>query len=209
MFKHLQYLWNDYQNFIQCHKHKKIETALKQLEVEIREQRDKIKQNEKLMKLEEERMKLATPRFETIEEKKARIVQMQELKEFGEVAVSFRLSTPNPEYLYCGQVIDPQYKLHPDQLHVAMTTEQRNNDLQESKHVMNLDRKKAYVHFQNPITSYGSKKQVTKTRFTSYQSSPITELNKDRKRHTDSLSSNFLKQQQINNIKHGRQISVM
>ena len=49
--------------------------------------------------------KLSTPRFETMEEKKARLEREEERAELqGDIAVSFRLSTPNPKYIYYTEV---------------------------------------------------------------------------------------------------------
>ena len=66
-------------------------------------------------KLEEERKRSSVLHFETEEERKARFMKEKELKEFGEVAVSFRLSSPRPDYTYYGQMGSLHYQLHPEQ----------------------------------------------------------------------------------------------
>ena len=43
---------------------------------------------------------MCIPRFETAEEKEQRIKNEREMAEFGPIAVEFRLSTPDPRYLY-------------------------------------------------------------------------------------------------------------
>ena len=46
-----------------------------------------------------------TPRFETTEERKARLEKEKEFAELqGDIAVSFRLSAPNPRYIYFTEV---------------------------------------------------------------------------------------------------------
>ena len=70
------------------------------MKLEITNQRVKMREEREQMKKEEERNKLSMPRFETIAEKKIRLKHEQELKEFGEVAVSFRLSHINPQFTY-------------------------------------------------------------------------------------------------------------
>ena len=52
--------------------------------------------------------------LETEEEKKARKAKERDLREFGEIGVSFKLSSPQPNYTYCGQISSLQYKLHPE-----------------------------------------------------------------------------------------------
>lgn len=52
--------------------------------------------------------------LETEEERKSRKAKERELREFGEIGVSFKLSSPQPNYTYCGQIESLQYKLHPE-----------------------------------------------------------------------------------------------
>ena len=54
------------------------------------------REQESKLRREQEQMRLAMPRFETEAEKTERIRMEQELAEFGEVSVAFRLSKPNP-----------------------------------------------------------------------------------------------------------------
>ena len=100
MFKQLQSSWNEFQNYIQAHSNRSVEGALHDLQLHITEQRQKMKEQTELLKKEEERNKLSLPRFETLEEKKARLQHEKELIEFGDIAVSFRLSHMNPQYTY-------------------------------------------------------------------------------------------------------------
>ena len=52
--------------------------------------------------------------LETEEERKARKAKEKDLREFGEIGVSFKLSSPQPTYTYCGQISSLQHKLHPE-----------------------------------------------------------------------------------------------
>lgn len=98
VFKNIQSYWNEYQNFLEDSKHTtSIEVAIGELKQQIEEERVKMKEE---MEMEQDRSKLSMPRFETIEEKKQRLKQEQEMKEFGEVAVSFRLSQLNPQFKF-------------------------------------------------------------------------------------------------------------
>ena len=66
-------------------------------------------------KLEEEQKRSSVLHFETEEERKVRLKKERELKEFGEVAISFRLSSPRPDYTYCGEMGSLHYQLYPEQ----------------------------------------------------------------------------------------------
>ena len=53
----------------------------------------------------QERNRSLTPRFETMEEKRARLEKEKDCAELqGDIAVSFRLSAPNPGYIYYTEV---------------------------------------------------------------------------------------------------------
>ena len=85
------------------------------MEEQIKKQRRKAEEIAKLEKLEEERKKMSVLHFETEDERKARLIKEKELKEFSDVAVSFRLSSPRSDYTYCGQIVSLHYQLHPEQ----------------------------------------------------------------------------------------------
>ena len=103
-------------------------------------ERLKLKLENDQMRMEEERNKLSMPRFETMEEKQLRLQKEQELKEFGEVAVSFRLSHLNPQFTY---FLDDRLT-QPTATHAD-----NNNHLQPNK-------KKKTVHYENLLSLSGS-----------------------------------------------------
>ncbi len=101
IFRNLQGLWNEYQNFIQDNdKGGSIEAAIKGMELKIATARIEMREEKEQLKMEEERNKQSMPRFETMEEKRLRLKREEEEKEFGEVAVTFRLSRLNPQFTY-------------------------------------------------------------------------------------------------------------
>lgn len=101
VFKNIQSYWNEYQNFLDDSNNvTSIEAAIGELKKQIEEERVRMKEMENTEQIEQERSKLSMPRFETIEEKKQRLKREQETKEFGEVAVSFRLSQLNPNFKF-------------------------------------------------------------------------------------------------------------
>lgn len=76
----------------------KFETQMRQLQAATRDANYQSKQ-------EEERKKLSMPRFETAAEKEERVKKEMELTKFGEVAIAFRLSTPDTSnYTYYTEV---------------------------------------------------------------------------------------------------------
>lgn len=74
--------------------------------MEIKAERNAFKQEELKLKREEEERRLSVMRFETEVERKVRLAQAKEKKEFGEVSVEFRLSSPKPQFSYCGRLAD-------------------------------------------------------------------------------------------------------
>ena len=77
-----------------------MEEAIGELEEQISEARIRNKEETDRARAEEERNKQSLPRFETLQEKSTRLKHERELREFGEVAISFRLSHLNPKYTY-------------------------------------------------------------------------------------------------------------
>ena len=62
------------------------------------------KEKEAKVKLEEEQKRSLMPRFETLAERELRLKREREFAAFGEVAVAFSLSTPNPKYKYFTEI---------------------------------------------------------------------------------------------------------
>lgn len=100
VFKQLYYHWQDYQNFTSGCTEEETAAALNKLESQMREIKEAAAEMEAQERIEEDRKRFHTPRFETVQEKEERTRRERELAEFGEVAVAFRLSTPNPLYTY-------------------------------------------------------------------------------------------------------------
>ncbi len=105
MFKQLYLQWQGYQNFISGYSAvSEIDQALSDLSGQIKHLQSTAKFREAHEKMEEERKKVSVPRFETLQEKIERKKREKELAEFGEAAVAFRLSTPNPSYKYYTEI---------------------------------------------------------------------------------------------------------
>lgn len=101
VFKHLYYQWQDYQNFTSGCNKEEIDTALTKFESQMRQLQVATRDANFQTKQEEERKKLSMPRFETAAEKEERVKKEVELAKFGEVAIAFRLSSPDPNsYTY-------------------------------------------------------------------------------------------------------------
>eukprot|EP00731_Ephydatia_muelleri_P031590 Em0023g97a len=102
IFKLLHNQWIEYKNFQNGLSLSDTQHALDKMQ----EQLERLKPRTTDRSLgTQERNKLSTPRFETMEEKKARLEREEERAELqGDIAVSFRLSTPNPKYIYYTEV---------------------------------------------------------------------------------------------------------
>ena len=109
MFRYLQTCWQEYQSFVaEKGADTSLSKALKNLKDSIAKQRER---EQEMIKLEEcSRMSLL--HFETEAEKLKRLAKEKELKEFGEVSVSFRLSAVDPSVVY-------SIPVHTDQLPVT------------------------------------------------------------------------------------------
>ena len=101
VFKHLYYQWQDYQNFTSGCNKEEIDSAITKFETQMRQLQAATRDANFRTKQEEERKKLSMPRFETAAEKEERMKKEVELAKFGEVAIAFRLSSPDPHsYTY-------------------------------------------------------------------------------------------------------------
>ncbi len=126
----------EYQNLLEKHDKTCIEETIGKMKLEIANERTKIKQEKEQIKNEEERNKVTMPRFETVEEKKIRLKQEQELKEFGEVSLSFRLSHIDPQFTYCNN----------NNNNSNSTSNSRGIEIDKVN-----DMKKRTVHYQTPL----------------------------------------------------------
>ena len=57
-------------------------------------------ERERMIQMEIDRQQKAVPRFETAQEREERLKREKEQEQFGEVAVTFTLTTPHPDYTY-------------------------------------------------------------------------------------------------------------
>ena len=105
VFKHLYYHWQDYQNFTSGYNEEEIDSAISKFETQMRQLQAATRDANFQSKQEEERKKLSMPRFETAAEREERVKKEMELTKFGEVAIAFRLSTPDTgNYTYYTEV---------------------------------------------------------------------------------------------------------
>lgn len=104
VFRLLLGYWQDFQSFSGNRTEQELFVAISQLKKEIEAQRNSVKQQEIQMKMEEDERKQSVMRFETETERRSRLAHERERKEFGEVAVEFRLSCPQPQFDYCGRI---------------------------------------------------------------------------------------------------------
>ena len=106
VFRLLLGYWQEYQSFSSDHTEQELFAAIDQLKREIEAQRNSVRQQEILMKREEDEKKQSVMRFETEVERKSRLAHERERREFGDVAVEFRLSCPQPQFDYCGRIAE-------------------------------------------------------------------------------------------------------
>ena len=104
VFRLLLGYWQDFQSFSGDRTEQELFVAISQLKKEIVAQRNSVRQQEMQMKMEEDVKKQSVMRFETEAERKSRLAHERERREFGEVAVEFRLSCPQPQFDYCGRI---------------------------------------------------------------------------------------------------------
>lgn len=100
VFRHLIQHWQDYQNFASGSSEAEVDAALDKLSLRMCQQHRSNVEREARERLAEEKKRMAMPRFETPQEQEARLQREKERAEFGDVSVTFRLSTPNVKYTY-------------------------------------------------------------------------------------------------------------